>query len=274
MSNLIIAFEEYLIITKAKASLTVTSYVNDLKQYEDFIQEPIEKIDIDKALKFLTLFKNKKTLNRKLASINAFLNYCNEIDYNVNKVKIPMAKLPKNLPKYMTYQEINTKLELIDLNSVTGLRNYAFCLFLYATGCRVSEAIAAQKDDIDDGWLRIRFAKNQKQRLVPVAAKALNALNHYLTKRKEKSSYLWVNYKANPISRISAYKIVKSTLNISPHFLRHSFASSLILGGADLRIVQELLGHSDINTTSIYTHIKQENLKQTMSSYHPLKDYV
>jgi integrase/recombinase XerD len=273
MSRILFAFEESLLITQAKSPLTVSSYINDLKQYESLTGEDIIKIDIDKALRFLATFKNKKTLNRKLASINAFLHYCDSISYGVNSVNIPMAKLPKSLPKFMSYDEIKSKLDLIDKSSVLGLRDYAFCLFLYATGCRVSEAIASQKDDIQEGWLRIRFAKNQKERIVPVAKAALDALQNYLNVRKEKSSFLWVNYKSKPLSRISAYKIVKKALNVSPHYLRHSFASSLILGGADLRVVQELLGHSDINTTSIYTHIKQENLRQSVYEFHPLKDY-
>lgn len=273
MSSILFAFEEYLLITQAKSPLTVTSYINDLKQYESLTGEAITKIDIDKALKFLATFKNKKTLNRKLASINAFLSYCDAIDYDVNSVNIPMAKLPKSLPKFMSYEEIKSKLDLIDRSTVLGLRDYAFCLFLYATGCRVSEAVAVQKDDIEEGWLRIRFAKNQKERMVPVATAALSAVQSYLGARTQKSSFLWVNYKSKPLSRISAYKIVKNALGVSPHYLRHSFASSLILGGADLRVVQELLGHSDINTTSIYTHIKQENLRQSVFEYHPLKDH-
>jgi len=270
MSDILKAFEEYLTITEAKSSLTVSSYVGDLLQYEQRMGESVDKIDADKAIRFLTRFSNKKTLNRKLSSINAFLHFCHSINLNVQKINIPMAKLPKSLPKFMSYDEIMSKLNQLDLSKTTGIRDYAFCLFLYATGCRVSEALSAQKDDIEDGWLRVRFAKNQKQRLVPIAPKAIEALNRYLQARKEKSSYLWVNYMAKPLSRISAFKIVKNALQVSPHYLRHSFASSLILAGADLRIVQELLGHSDINTTSIYTHIKQENLKDTINSYHPL----
>ena len=117
-----------------------------------------------------------------------------------------MAKVPKNLPKYMSSEEILKGLESIDRSTLTGLRDYTLILFLYASGCR-----------------------------------------------------------------ISAYKIVKKYLGVSPHVLRHSFASSLIIGGADLRVVQELLGHSSLETTQIYTHIQKQNLADTMKSYHPLK---
>ncbi|MGM0622522.1 MAG: tyrosine-type recombinase/integrase [Campylobacterota bacterium] len=271
MSDLIAAFEEHLSITQAKSSLTVSSYVQDIKQYEEFVDEDVSKISTEKVISFLGSFNNKRTLNRKLASINAFLYFCSEIGFTVQKIHIPMAKLQKTLPKYMEYEQILQKLSSVDLSKPFAKRDYAFVLFLYATGARVSEAINVQKDDIEEGWVKIRFAKNQKERVVPVAKPALDALNEYLKNREQRGSYLWLNYNSKPISRITAYKIVKKLLNVSPHFLRHSFASSLILGGADLRIVQELLGHSDINTTSIYTHIKQHNLKQTIDDFHPLR---
>ncbi len=272
MSAILEAFEEYVTITKARSELTVQSYMSDLRQYEAFAGEPIQHIDSDKTINFLSRFDNKKTLNRKLASINAFLHFCDEMQMQVEQFNLPMAKLPKSLPKFLTYEQISQRLEQLDRTKELGARDYAFCLFLYATGCRVSEAIAVQKDDLEQGWLRIRFAKNQKQRLVPVAPAALEALEYYLQLRRSRSAHLWLNYKGAPISRISAFKIVKSALGVSPHFLRHSFASSLILGGADLRVVQELLGHADITTTSIYTHIRQENLKDTIEQYHPLKE--
>ena len=271
MSDLIAAFEEHLSITQAKSSLTVTSYLQDVKQYEEFMDEDIAKISTEKVISFLSTFTNKRTLNRKLASINAFLYFCSEIGYQVAKIHIPMAKLPKTLPKFMDYDQIRQKLASVDHGKPFAKRDYAFVLFLYATGARVSEAINVQKDDIEEGWVKIRFAKNQKERVVPIAKPALDALKQYLADRKQTGSHLWLNYQSKPISRITAYKIVKNLLNVSPHFLRHSFASSLILGGADLRVVQELLGHSDINTTSIYTHIKQDNLKQTIDDFHPLR---
>jgi len=142
-------------------------------------------------------------------------------------------------------------------------------LFLYASGCRVSEALGAKRGDISGGWFKIRFAKGEKERIVPLAPSAIEALEVYLQMAGIGSSDLWLNYKGERLSRISAFKIVKKHLGCSPHVLRHSFATALILGGADLRIVQELLGHSSLITTQIYTHIERENLTQTIS-YHPL----
>ena len=129
-----------------------------------------------------------------------------------------------------------------------------------------------QKRDILNGWVKIRFAKGEKERVVPLAPVAIDALKRYMEATDIQSSDIWLNYKGNRLSRISAFKIVKRYLGTSPHTLRHSFASSLIIGGADLRVVQELLGHSSLTTTQIYTHIQKENLKETINQYHPLRE--
>jgi len=270
MSDLLIAFEEYLSVTKALDALTVSSYLGDLNQLETHSEKILTKLDTTDVLKFLATFENKRTLNRKLSSINTFFHFCHLQSFTHEKIKIPMAKVPKNLPKYLSYEEILSGLEMIDRSTVMGLRDYALILFLYASGCRISEALSVERADIVDGWLRIRFAKGEKERVVPLAPVATDALALYLSEQTMASSYLWLNYKGDVLSRISAYKIVKKYLGVSPHVLRHSFASSLIIGGADLRVVQELLGHSSLETTQIYTHIQKQNLADTMTSYHPL----
>jgi len=270
MSDLLIAFEEYLSVTKALDRLTISSYISDLQQLEAVTQKTLTKLDTTDVLKFLSAFENKRTLNRKLSSVNAFFHFCHLQNFTHEKIKIPMAKVPKNLPKYLSSEEILRGLELIDRNRLMGLRDYALILFLYASGCRISEALSAERSDVLDGWLKIRFAKGEKQRMVPLAPVAMEALEAYLSKQTMTSSFLWLNYKGDVLSRISAYKIVKKYLGVSPHVLRHSFASSLIIGGADLRVVQELLGHSSLETTQIYTHIQKQNLEDTMQRYHPL----
>jgi integrase/recombinase XerD len=271
MSDILIAFEEYLSVTKALDTLTVSSYLGDLTQLEALSQKTLTKLDTTDILKFLSTFENKRTLNRKLSSINTFFHFCHKQDFTHEKIKIPMAKVPKNLPKYMSSDEILQGLKNIDRSKVMGLRDYALILFLYASGCRISEALSVQRSDIVDGWLKIRFAKGEKERIVPLAPIAVEALEIYIQEQDLASSYIWLNYKGDLLSRISAYKIVKKYLGVSPHVLRHSFASSLIIGGADLRVVQELLGHSSLETTQIYTHIQKQNLADTMKSYHPLK---
>ena len=269
--ELVRAFEEYLYIHKALESNSIKSYCSDIEQFSLFFQDrnllKLETVDI---LRFLARFENKRTLNRKLSSINLFYEFANTLKMGASSINIPMAKVPKNLPKYLSFEEIKKGLELIDRSSWLGLRDYALILFLYASGCRISEALLATRKDIQDGWLKIRFAKGQKERMVPLAPVAIEALEVYLRAASFQSDYIWLNYRNEPLSRISAFKIVKKYLGVSPHVLRHSFASSLIIRGADLRVVQDLLGHSSLETTQIYTHIQQQHLVDTVKKYHPL----
>lgn len=271
MSDLLLAFEEYLSVTKALDAQTVSSYLGDLSQLEVCSQKTLTRLDTADVLKFLASFENKRTLNRKLSSVNVFFHFCHKQNFAHDKIKIPMAKIPKNLPKYMNNDEILQGLKSIDRTTKIGLRDYALILFLYASGCRISEALSVERSDVVDGWLKIRFAKGEKERMVPLAPIAVHALEVYMQEQDMSNSYIWLNYKGDVLSRISAYKIVKKYLGVSPHVLRHSFASSLIIGGADLRVVQELLGHSSLETTQIYTHIQKQNLADTMHSYHPLR---
>jgi len=270
MSDILEAFEEYLSVTRALDRHTVEAYIRDLSQLEVSSSRPLVKLETVDILDFLSQFENKRTLNRKLSSINVFFDFCHRNDFTQTTVSIPMARTPKNLPKYLSFEEIKGGLDLIDRSTFLGLRDYALILFLYASGARISEALSVTRSDLKDGWLTIRYAKGQKERVVPVAPVALDALHKYMEQIDMRSSALWVNYKGEPLSRISAYKITKKYLGVSPHVLRHSFASSLILGGADLRVVQELLGHSSLVTTQIYTHIERAHLQNTVHTYHPL----
>ncbi len=269
--DLLAAFEEYIGVTKALDKQTVSSYLSDMRQFEIQLNKPLLSIENEDILRFLASFENKRTLNRKLSAINAFYHFCHSHDFSHKTFKIPMAKLPQNLPKYLSPEEIMQGLALIDRSTLAGKRDYALILFLYASGCRVSEALSARRNDILDAWLKIRYAKGEKERMVPLAPVAITALEAYLEASDLRSSHLWLNYRGGVLSRVSAYKIVKKYLGVSPHVLRHSFASSLIIGGADLRVVQELLGHSSLITTQIYTHIEQQALADTVNRYHPLQ---
>lgn len=273
-NELLCVFEEYLSITKMLGSNTTSSYIGDLSYLQEFIGDKnLTLLSSEDIIDFLSQFPNKRTLNRKLSSINTFFRFCHEYNFEHSKVSIPMSKIPKNLPKYLSSQEIINNINMIDKSTYFGLRDYALILFLYASGCRISEALNIQKGDIIDGWLKIRFAKGEKERIVPLAPIAIKALDEYLEHQDMRNSYLWLNYKGEKLSRISAFKIVKKYLGVSPHVLRHSFASALIIGGADLRVVQELLGHSSLVTTQIYTHIQKQNLSDTMQSFHPLRSF-
>jgi len=184
--------------------------------------------------------------------------------------KYKFAKIPKLLPKFLSYEDIKSSLKLIDRSSWLGLRDYALLMFLYASGARISECLALELQDLEDGWLRISHAKGEKQRIVPIAKVAIQAINDYIKEKPKDTQKVWVNYKAEPLSRISAYKVTQKYLGVSPHVLRHSYATALISGGADLRVVQELLGHSSLLTTQIYTHIQKQDLKNTVEVCHPL----
>ena len=270
MSDILEAFEEYLAVSKALDPLTIEAYIRDLGQLEAAVSRPLLKLETMEVLDFLSQFENKRTLNRKLSSINVFFDFCHRHDFGNNPINIPMARTPKSLPKYLSYEAIMAGLSLIDRQSFLGLRDYALILFLYASGARISEALSVERNDIRDGWLTIRYAKGEKERVVPIAPMAIDAIDAYLSVADMRSSALWVNYRGERLSRISAYKITQKYLGVSPHVLRHSFASSLIIGGADLRVVQELLGHASLVTTQIYTHIEQQHLERTVRQYHPL----
>jgi integrase/recombinase XerD len=281
MSKELEAFIEYLIIEKGLSKNSVAFYKSDLVQFEEFLGKSVIKADSDAVIDFLSTLRktedgnllNQRTLNRKLSSINAFFKFAYKKEWTDDKLKIKQLKIPKQLPKFLTNEEINEALKNIDTDNWLSLRDKALILFLYATGLRVSEAMNAKKNDIEEGWIRVRSGKGDKERLVPIAMVALKALNEYLYTRPHVSDYLFINSRGGKLSRISAFYITKKYLNVSPHVLRHSFATSLILGGADLRVVQELLGHSSMLTTQIYTHIQKENLYDTVTKFHPLKEF-
>jgi integrase/recombinase XerD len=262
---------EHITVIKALSANTIAAYSSDLSDFEDKIKKPAINADTADVLCFLGGYENGYTLNRKLSSINSFFAFCHEEEWRDEGPRVKHSKLPASLPKFLEYENILSGIDAV-ADGWIGLRDRAFILFLYASGTRVGEALAAKISDIEDGWLKIRSAKGDKERMVPLAAKALEALQKYLNDRPFKSEFLWINYKGSKLSRIFAFKITVKYLGVSPHTLRHSFATSLVLGGADLGIVQELLGHVSISTTQIYTHIKKQNLKDTLYKYHPLRE--
>ncbi len=270
MQPLIDEYMNYLKVIKGLNNKSLVAYKQDLEQFDASTQKPIEKIASEDIYHFLEKFSNKRTLNRKLSAINSFFKFLAHESKLEHSFTLRSSKLPQVLPKYIPSKEIEKGLELIDTKEWIGLRDYALILFLYATGCRISEALDVKKSDFEGGWLTIRSGKGDKQRLVPVAKRALVSIDEYLSKRDFFSEYIFVSYQQKKLSRISAFKIVKKYLATSPHTLRHSFATSLILGGADLRVVQELLGHASINTTQVYTHLQKEHLQETLMRFHPM----
>jgi len=273
MSTALEAFIQYITVVKGLSKKSIEAYSSDLNEFEKFLQKDIINAKIEDILNFLEIYTNQNTINRKLSAINTFFKYCEKEDFVNNRPIIKQYKSSKKLPFLLEYDDIINALKLIKKKSWIDYRDYAYIVFLYATGVRVSESIEIKKDDLNGGWLKIRSAKGDKQRIVPVAEFALKALGEYLNKREKKSEFVWINYRGIKMSRITAFNITKKYLGVSPHILRHSYATSLVLGGADLRVVQELLGHTSILTTQIYTHIQQKNLEQTVRDFHPLSRY-
>lgn len=271
MSKELEAFIEYITVIKALSPRTITAYHHDLSDIENSSHKNLTELDSATVFRILGTIANKRTLNRKLSAFNSFLDFCHRNRFDSLSSKFALSKVPKNLPKYLTFDTIQSALRLVDRSEWIGLRDYAMLLFLYATGVRVSECLMVQEGDIEGEWLRIRHGKGEKERYVPIAQEALKALRTY----QEASPYqnrphLWLNYRGEPLSRISAFKITQKYLGVSPHALRHSYATALILGGADLRVVQELLGHASLLTTQIYTHVQKQNLQDTVLKHHPM----
>ncbi len=270
MSKELEAFIEYITVIKALSPRTIEAYSGDLVEIETRAGKSLAEIDSHALFRILGTIENKRTLNRKLSAFNSFLDFCHRHRFDHTSSKLPLSKVPKNLPKFIPYEGIQSGLGLIDRSDWIGLRDYALILFLYATGARISEALVAEEGDIEGDWLRIRHGKGEKERYVPIAHEALKALRAYQNASPYNKPLLWLNYRGEPLSRISAFKITQKYLGVSPHALRHSYATALILGGADLRVVQELLGHASLLTTQIYTHVQKQNLQETVLRHHPM----
>jgi len=270
MSNELDAFIEYISINKALSKKSVEAYKSDLEHIEEYLHSSLIRLNSNKLLEALSIYKNKRTLNRKLSAVNAFFDFCYKQNFSDEKNKLKFAKIPKLLPKFLEYKEIKNGLSIIDNSSWIGKRDYALILFLFASGARISEALELSVGDIDGEWLHIRHAKGEKERIVPLAKIAIKAISEYLLVVPFDKDFIWCNYKGTKLSRISAFKITQKYLGVSPHVLRHSYATSLIRGGADLRVVQELLGHASLMTTQIYTHIQKQDLKDTLEVCHPI----
>ncbi len=270
MSNELEAFLEYISVTRALSSKSVEAYKSDLLQIEKETASNLLSLNSEKLLLVLSNYSNKRTLNRKLSSVNAFFDFCHKQDFSEKNDKFKFAKIPKLLPKFLSYEEVKAGLSLIDRSTWIGARDYALILFLYASGARISECLSLRAEDIEGEWLHILHAKGEKERIVPLAKVAIKAIQVYKSMMPFESEFIWLNYQKSRLSRISAYKITRKYLGVSPHILRHTYATSLITGGADLRVVQELLGHSSLLSTQIYTHIQKQNLKETIEVHHPM----
>lgn len=270
MSKILDDFFEYL-KSKDISHSTFMAYRSDLLLIEKDLKKELINATSDDILSILQTNESTSTINRKISSINKFFDFCKNKYSLDNDISIKQVKIPKNLPQFLSYDEIKDGIAKIETKNWQSLRDKAFILFLYATGTKVSEALDVKIIDIQDYLVKIKNSKN-KERLVPIPKQLIKLLNQYLNKREIDSGYLWINQKGDKLSRISAFKITKKYLDVSPHVLRHSFASSMILNGADLQFVSELLGYSSISSSQVYTNFSQSDVLNALKKYHPLSN--
>ena len=271
---------EFLEIERGLAENTLEAYRRDIVQFFDFIIvhniKNIKQINRSHINLFFKDLREKKiapsSISRKIASIKGFFNWLNIIqliDFNPT-LSLEQPKLSLRLPKVLSTEDVETI-----LNSKLSKRNKAIIELIYAAGLRVSELCSLEIHNIDLNAKYVRcIGKGSKERIIPIGKKAIKAIHLYLKEREYimkknniKKAPLFIRENGHGISRIEVYEIINKLSNlvnkkITPHVLRHSFATHLLENGADLRIVQELLGHSDVSTTQLYTHVSKKRLKE------------
>lgn len=288
-------FIHFLLVEKGLSENTMISYERDLKRYLSNLKtvqaiKGIDEVQRTHILQFIGELKNEgkssKTIARHIASIRSFHQFLlrDKAASHDPTVHIETPKLERNLPKVLSMEEVETLLETPKGTGHFGLRDKAMLEILYATGIRVSELIGLNLDDLhlNMGFLRC-IGKGNKERIIPVGRTATEALERYLEagrtkfpRQKSREDALFLNHQGNRLTRQGFWKILKKLAfdagiekDLTPHTLRHSFATHLLENGADLRAVQEMLGHSDISTTQIYTHVTKLRLRDVYSKFHP-----
>lgn len=287
MERYIEKFIRYLEIEKNYSTHTILNYKLDLEGFKDFLGESaLEKVDYLSLRKYLAVLKEKnlcnRTIGRRLSSLRSFFKFLNREGFLKDNPLLGLSspKQEKHLPSFMTEDEVTKLIESAfakDNKDAKGLRDRAILETFYSTGMRISEVVGLNITDIDfiSGIAKVR-GKGKKERIVPVGEKALFAIRQYIDKRNKQTDCLFLNKRGSRITTRGVRDIVHKYLSIaglrsgiSAHTLRHSFATHLLNRGADLRSVQELLGHANLSTTQIYTHLTTERLKNVYDKAHP-----
>lgn len=293
MEELLNDFIEFLLVEKGLAKNTIDSYGRDLKSYLEYLKlREIDNISGTNRTVIVSylIFMQKKgkassSISRACASIKSFYHFLFTERYidDDPTINLDTPKLEHRLPRVLSLEEVDKLLEQPDVNTILGFRDKTMLELLYATGMRVSELISLTVEDInlDMGYLRC-LGKGSKERILPIGSISIKYLKKYLDDircrllKNNDTKILFLNYRGKKLSRQGFWKIIKKysrTANLSkkvtPHTLRHSFATHLLENGADLRAVQEMLGHSDISTTQIYTHITKNKIKEVYDKTHP-----
>jgi len=299
MEDYLHEFLNFLRIERNAATNTILSYQNDLIRYLNFLKNKalndfstVRPSDVLELIHSLNEMGFAPASNaRNLSSIKMFHRFLISEGYFKNDptVNISFPKQAQILPKTLNQMEVEKILQQPDCNNPIGGRDRAMLEFLYATGLRVSELISVQLSDLffPEGFIRI-IGKGRKERIIPIGEQAIYHTNRYLenvrpliAKGGKSRNFVFLNWRGGPLTRMGFWKILRGYLaasgikkEVSPHTFRHSFATHLIEGGADLRAVQEMLGHADISTTQIYTHLDREYLKEVHRSFHPREKYA
>ena len=288
-------YETFLRIEKNLSPNSVSAYVNDINKLISFIGEHYpnltpETVKLAQLRKFVEWMNQKgispRTQARTISGIKSFYKFLliEEAVENDPTTLVESPRIGRKLPEILTDEEINSLIEAIDETKPEGLRNKAILETLYSCGLRVSELVDLKLSNLhfEQEFLRIA-GKGERERLVPISKRAIEDIKKYLINSRKKltiekgfENVVFLNRRGKKLSRVMIFTIIKNLAekiklekNISPHTFRHSFASALVQGGADLRTVQEMLGHESILTTEIYTHLDKEYLKDTVNKFHP-----
>lgn len=281
-------YNRYLRIERAMSQNTVASYCSDVERFMDSYQGRIENADSEDIEQYIGSRKDltARSQARVISSLRSFYDWLVQegviTDNPCDNVDAP--KIGRNIPDVLSEEEVSRLMDVVDTSTWFGLRDRAILEVMYGCGLRVSEAVNLKISGLflEEGFIRI-IGKGNKERLIPIGDMAIEALLMYLEARilpadRASEDIVFLNRYGRPLSRISMFKIIRSLAqlagirrDISPHIFRHSFATHLIEHGADLRVVQEMLGHEDISTTEIYTHVDSSRWQAEIRNHHPRK---
>ena len=268
---------DYLKKIKNYSDHTCKAYENDLNQYIQFLVKFDNDLFDNKNFVNYLFEKGlaKSTINRKLTSINNFLEWASKIENNKSFFKFENLKTERKLPDILTSNYINTLINELPINTPKEVRNKAIVELLYSSGLRVSEIVNLKLNDIKDNKSLRVVGKGRKVRILPMTDQAYNIINLWTNNYRniflndKDNNYLFLGVRGKQLTDREVRRIVKSSTGTFPHNLRHTFATHILDGGADLRVVQELLGHSDPSTTQLYTHVSKKKLQEKYKRTHP-----
>ncbi|WP_345759508.1 site-specific tyrosine recombinase XerD [Ligilactobacillus salivarius] len=293
INNILMDYLHYLKVERGLSENTINSYGIDLKLFLEYLREneipSFKQVNKEVIVNYMQSEKNNNKANssilRSVSSLRKFFQYLAQ-EKIIEKDPMLLIDTPKkkqHLPQVLTKEEVEKLLRSPNTGQVLGLRDRAMLELMYATGLRISEIINLKLEDLHltMGTLQT-LGKGHKERIVPVGDEAIKWVNRYLEEvrpkllKQKRSNYLFLNFHGNNLTRQGVWKNLKAEVrkagiqkNITPHTLRHSFATHILENGADLRIVQELLGHADISTTQIYTHLSNKQLADIYNRAHP-----